>query len=89
MKITNSIQNCEINKEKQHQAELHCYWAGPIISAAHHSAWPASDSCSRTRLLTERAPLVSETRSRGATVTAELVAGGSAGETETTVMLTA
>jgi hypothetical protein len=33
-------------------------------------------------------PLVSEARSRGATVTAELPADGSAGEIETTVMLT-
>jgi hypothetical protein len=56
MKITNIIQNYEINKEKQHQAELHCYWAGPIISAAHHSARPTPDSCSRTRPLTERPP---------------------------------
>jgi hypothetical protein len=39
------------------------------------------------RAADKRVPWVSETRSRGATMPAELAAGGSAGEAETTVML--
>jgi hypothetical protein len=41
------------------------------------------------RVADERVPRVSETRRRGATMTTELAAGGSVGEIETTVMLTA
>jgi hypothetical protein len=61
---------------------------GPLPPAACSRARPAL-GLPPARATDERVPRVSETRSRGATVTTELTTGGSADEIETTIRLTA